>query len=130
MTKDYFHNFRFKHDKSSEGYEKQLIQAVDIINNCGDKAEEVIAGMSRLAKTPLANTYDLKDVRLSIPKIPTSTWGQMVDRYLDKYQDNMDNHWGFLNAATDILWHSKKPTVSSFNHNQYVTDALLSGVRV
>ena len=57
-----------------------------------------------------------------------------MDRYLDKYYNTsddatrMDTHWGFLNAATDILWHSDKATVSSFNHNQYVTDALLRNV--
>tara|TARA_E500000305_G_scaffold16729_1_gene12484 strand:+ start:1701 stop:2480 length:780 start_codon:yes stop_codon:yes gene_type:complete len=128
MTKDYFHNFRFKHDKTSEGYEKELIQAVDIINNCGDKAEDVISRMSKLTKSPLVDTYDLKGLRNSIPKIPTSTWGKMVDRYLDTYQSEMDNQWGFLNAATDVLWHNEKPTVSSFNHNQYITDSLLSGV--
>ena len=86
--------------------------------------------MSRLAKKPLFKIQALKSLRTLIPNIPTSVWGKMVDKYLNDYQDKMDTHWGFLNAATDILWHSDKPTVSSFKHNQYVTDALLNGVRV
>tara|TARA_Y100000401_G_C8278707_1_gene202244 strand:+ start:101 stop:889 length:789 start_codon:yes stop_codon:yes gene_type:complete len=130
LTKDYFHNFRFKHDKSSEGYEKQFEQAVSIINNCGDKAEDVIRRMSNLTKNPLINTYDLKGLRDNIPNIPTGIWGKMVDRYLDEYQSNMDNHWGFLNAATDILWHNEKPTMASFQQNQYITDSLLTNCGV
>ena len=93
-----------------------------------EETEDVISRMSKLTKSPLVDTYDLKGLRNSIPKIPTSTWGKMVDRYLDTYQSEMDNQWGFLNAATDVLWHNEKPTVSSFNHNQYITDSLLSGV--
>jgi len=130
LTKDYFHNFRFKHDKSSEGYEKQFEQAVNIINNCGDKAEDVISRMSNLTRNPLINTYDLKGLRDNIPNIPTGIWGKMVDRYLDEYQSNMDNHWGFLNAATDILWHNEKPTMASFQQNQYITDSLLTNCGV
>jgi len=132
MTNDHFNSYRFKHDHTREGYEDEMMQVVDIINGCGDSVEK-IAGNFR-AMTNLEMDLDaLKIARKDIPALPTTTWGKITDRYLEGYVNDDDNSaltkntmWDFYNACTDVLWHEKKPTVASFQHNAYVTDNLLS----
>ena len=74
----------------------------------------------------------LKMARQNIPALPTTTFGKITDRYLNNYvtdestESPANNMWDFYNACTDVLWHEKKPTVASFQHNAYVTDNLLS----
>ena len=134
MTNDHFNSYRFKHDHTSEGYEDEMMQVVDIINGCGDSVEKIARNFR--AMTNLEMDLDaLKIARKSIPALPTTTWGKITDRYLEGYVNDDDNSaltkntmWDFYNACTDVLWHEKKPTVASFNHNAYVTDSLLKCV--
>ena len=53
--------------------------------------------------------------------------GNIIDRFLDpsKEYHAETSGWGLLNAATDILWHKKKPTLASYNHNAMITDGLI-----
>ena len=132
MTNDHFNSYRFKHDHTSEGYEDEMMKVVDIINGCGDSVEKIAKNFR--AMTNLEMDLDaLKIARNKIPALPTTTWGKVTDRYLEGYVNDDDNSaltkntmWDFYNACTDVLWHEKKPTVASFQHNAYVTDNLLS----
>ena len=134
MTNDHFNSYRFKHDHTSEGYEDEMMQVIDIINGCGDSVEKIAKNFR--AMTNLEMDLDtLKIARQNIPALPTTTWGKITDQYLNKYVIDDDNSalnkntmWDLYNACTDILWHEKKPTVASFNHNAYVTDNLLKCV--
>ena len=134
MTNDHFNSYRFKHDHTSEGYEDEMMQVVDIINGCGDSVEQ-IAKKFRTMNTCSMDMERLKLIRNQIPTLPTTTWGKITDRYLEGYSTDDDNPafdsntmWDFYNACTDVLWHDKKPTVASFQHNAYVTDNLLNAV--
>ena len=81
------------------------------------------------------NLDALKIARQNIPALPTTTWGKITDQYLNNYVSDDDNSaltkntmWDLYNACTDVLWHEKKPTIASFNHNAYVTDNLIKCV--
>ena len=132
MTNDHFNSYRFKHDHTSEGYEDEMMRVIDIINGCGDSVEKIARNFR--AMTNLEMDLDmLKMARQNIPALPTTTWGKITDQYLNKYVNDDDNSaltkntmWDLYNACTDVLWHEKKPTVASFQHNAYVTDNLLS----
>ena len=98
ITKDFMNLMRFKHNKTSEGYEDEIINAAKIVDNCGNDVHEVTSRMRKMVETPI-NLNELATLR---------------NPYLD-----------FFNACTDILWHEKKPTMASFEHNQKITDNLL-----
>ena len=71
----------------------------------------------------------LKDIRTTIPALPVTTWGKVTDRYLEGYiNEDKNTMWDFYNACTDVLWHDKKTTVASFQHNAYVTDNLINSI--
>ena len=136
MTNDHFNSYRFKHDHTSEGYEEEMMQVVDIINGCGSSVEKIAQNFR--AMTNLEMDLDaLKVARTSIPALPVTTWGKITDRYLEGYikdERNGDSSlekntmWDFYNACTDVLWHEKKTTVASFQHNAYVTDNLIKSI--
>ena len=134
MTNDHFNSYKFKHDHTSEGYEDEMMKVVSIINGCGDSVEKIARNFRDMYATEMDLT-SLKDIRNKIPALPTTTWGKITDRYLEGYikdERNGDSSlekntmWDFYNACTDVLWHTDKPTVASFQHNAYVTDNLLS----
>ena len=133
MTNDHFSSYRFRHDSSSEGYEDEMIKVVDTINGCGDSVEKIAKNFRAMTNTKL-NLHELKNVRKAIPTLPTTTFGKITDRYLDNYvtdestESPANNMWDFYNACTDVLWHEKKTTVASFQHNTYVTDNLIKCV--
>ena len=58
-----------------------------------------------------------------------NTTNQSFD--VETEENSTDTHTNFkseYNACTDILWHDNKPTVASFQHNAYITDALLGAI--
>ena len=126
MTNDHFSSYRFRHDALSEGYRDEMIKVVDTINGCGDSVEKIAKNFR--AMTNLEMDLDaLGTARTSIPALPTTTWGKVTDRYLESYHNEEKNTmWDFYNACTDVLWHEKKTTVASFQHNAYVTDNLIN----
>jgi hypothetical protein len=130
MTKDFFSSYRFKHDNTSEDYQEEIAGAANIINNSEQQVEVLMKKFRKMNEMEFS-LDDLSMVRKNIPAIPVTTWGKIVDQYLRKHNsgDAYDcSYWTFYNACTDILWHDKKPTVASFNHNAYITDQLLGAI--
>ena len=41
ITKDFMNLMKFKHNKTSEGYDKQIINAAKVVDNCGDDIDIV-----------------------------------------------------------------------------------------
>ena len=131
ITKDFMNLMRFKHNKTSEGYEDEIINAAKIVDNCGDDITEVTARMRKMVE----ESFDLNELahirKTSLNEIPVTLWGKITTHFLEKYGwNNLSNrqdvtYWDFYNACTDVLWHDEKPTMASFEHNQKITDNLL-----
>ena len=129
ITKDFMNLMRFKHNKISEGYEDEIINAAKIVDNCGDDITEVCDRMRKMTETPV----DLNELAVlrntSLNEIPVTLWGKISSHFLEKEKskilDNDVTMWDFYNSCTDTLWHDEKPTMASFEHNQKITDNLL-----
>ena len=129
ITKDFMNLMRFKHDRTSEGYEDEIINAAKIVDNCGNDVNEVTARMRKMVETPV----DLNELAVlrntSLNHLPVTLWGKISSHFLTKERDKILDHdvsmWDFYNSCTDVLWHDKKPTMASFEHNQIITDNLL-----
>ena len=126
LSKHFFHTYRFKHDKNNENYYEEITNVSDIIKNSGDKVADMTKKLTRLDETGFGVTTmsELRQEKLS--EIPVTLWGKIVDRYLENYVGG--SCWEFLNAGTDIIWHDKKPTMATFNHNTYFVDGMMSYV--
>ena len=129
ITKDFMNLMRFKHNKTSKGYEDEIINAAKIVDNCGDDITEVCERMRKMTETPV----DLNELAVlrntSLNEIPVTLWGKISSHFLEKEKskilDNDVTMWDFYNSCTDTLWHDEKPTMASFEHNQKITDNLL-----
>ena len=129
ITKDFMNLMRFKHNKTSKGYEDEIINAAKIVDNCGDDITEVCERMRKMTETPV----DLNELAIlrntSLNEIPVTLWGKISSHFLEKEKskilDNDVTMWDFYNSCTDTLWHDEKPTMASFEHNQKITDNLL-----
>ena len=134
MSKQFLNNHRFRHAPGSEDWDDQLIKMVDSINY-GQDGNNI--GLNKMVKgIALLNDYRVSSKNLGkirhnyLKDIPTGTWGEITDRFLDpegEYHADT-NGWGLLNSATDILWHKEKPTLASYNHNAIITDGLINAV--
>ena len=132
ITKDFMNLMRFKHDRTSEGYEDEIINAAKIVDNCGNDVNEVTARMRKMVETPV----DLNELAVlrntSLSHLPVTLWGKISSHFLEKERDKiLDNDvtmWDFYNACTDVLWHDEKPTMASLEHNQVITDKLLGAM--
>ena len=132
ITKDFMNLMKFKHNKTSEGYEKQIINAAKVVDNCGEDIETVAKRMRRMVETPVS-LNDLAVLRNStLGHLPVTLWGKISTHFLNKESskilDNDVTMWDFYNACTDILWHDEKPTMASLEHNQVITDKLLGAM--
>jgi len=131
MSKDYFNTYRFTHEPKSEDWQDNLEQVVTNINNLSNGSnsiDEFIKSLRTLSNLKVT-TNELGRLRHNhLKDIPVQLWGNIVDRYTDP-QNHIDlNGWTLLNTATDLLWHSKKPTVASYNQNQTIVDGLCRAV--
>ena len=129
ITKDFMNLMRFKHNKTSEGYEDEIINAAKIVDNCGNDVHEVTSRMRKMVETPV-NLNELATLRNTyLSDLPVTLWGKISSHFLEKEREKIyykdTTYWDFYNACTDILWHEKKPTMASFEHNQKITDNLL-----
>ena len=132
ITKDFMNLMRFKHNKTSEGYEDQIINAAKVVDNCGDDIETVTKRMRKMVEMPV----DLNELavlrKTHLGHIPVTLWGKISTHFLNKESERiLDGEvtmWDFYNACTDVLWHDEKPTVASFEHNQVITDKLLGAM--
>ena len=132
ITKDFMNLMKFKHNKTSEGYEDQIINAAKVVDNCGEDVETVAKRMRRMVETPVS-LNDLAVLRNStLGHLPVTLWGKISTHFLNKESERiLDGEvtmWDFYNACTDVLWHDEKPTVASFEHNQVITDKLLGAM--
>ena len=122
VSNDVFHSFKFKHDKSSEGYDKEIVQAGQMFNKADEKLDVFVDSCNKLLTT--VNTEDLALIRKKyLSNLPTNTFGKIMDEYLiqDEYKTTA---WDLTNAATRILWHNESPTITDYKHNQYVVDQM------
>ena len=122
VSNDVFHSFKFKHDKSSEGYDKEIIQAGQMLNKADERLDTFVDSCNKLLTT--VNTEDLAIIRKKyLSNLPTNIFGKIMDEYLiqDEYKTTA---WDLTNAATRILWHNESPTITDYKHNQYVVDQM------
>ena len=132
ITKDFMNLMKFKHNNKSEGYEKQIINAAKVVDNCGKDIEEVAERMRKMVATPL-NLNELAYMRNhDLGYLPVTLWGKISTHFFNKNSDKiLDDDvtmWDFYNSCTDVLWHDEKPTMASFEHNQIITDNLLQAM--
>ena len=130
ITKDFMNLMRFKHNKTSEGYEDEIMNAAKIVDNCGDDINLVAKRMRRMVEMPVY-LDELALIRNTLLNhLPVTLWGKISSHFLSKYVANNEEttYWDFYNACTDILWHDKKPTIASIEHNQVITDKLLGAM--
>ena len=128
MSKRMFDQYRFRHTQAHENWEEELESAAEIIKYAGTNVKEFATICSKLTE-PGLDINTVGTIRKHyIPKLPVSTFGQVVDRIYKDPAYNKDeplSAWNFLNAGTNVLWHKKKQTVADFNNNDYVTSGLL-----
>ena len=132
ITKDFMNLMKFKHNKTSEGYDRQIINAAKVVDNCGEDIETVAKRMRKMVATPL----DLNELAYmrnhDLGYLPVTLWGKISTHFFNKNSDKiLDNDvtmWDFYNSCTDVLWHDEKPTMASFEHNQVITDNLLQAM--
>ena len=130
ITKDYMNLMKFKHDKTSKDYEKQIINAAKVIDNCGPEIETVVKKMRKMVETPcdLNTLANLRNKELI--DTPVTLWGKISTKFLNeeclKILDGEAKVWDFYNSCTNVLWHDEKPTMASFEHNQRITDTFLN----
>jgi len=130
ITKDYMNLMKFKHDKTSEDYEEQIIKAAKVVDNCGPDIETVVKKMRTMVETP-CDLNTLADIRnKELIDIPVTLWGKISSNFLNENVDKIYNKearvWDFYNSCTNVLWHDEKPTMASFEHNQRITDTFLN----
>ena len=84
ITKDFMNLMKFKHNKTSEGYEKQIINAAKVVDNCGEDIETVAKRMRRMVETPVS-LNDLAVLRNStLGHLPVTLWGKISTHFLNK----------------------------------------------
>ncbi len=118
---------RFRHSRGSVSWRGEVAQALAMLGAAPEKLRRFAALAARLARHELG-TPELATIRQRhLAALPVSLWGRVVDRYLS---DEDPTGWGLLNAATAELWHSDRPTVSDYRHNETATSGLLSYAQV
>ena len=137
MSKDYFNTYRFKHEPKNENWEESLEQVVTNINNLSNgsqKVDDFVKNLRSLNDLHVT-TDELGRIRHNhLKDIPVQLWGNIVDRFTNPENNNSGDvetyhtGWQLLNSATDLLWHKKNPTISSYNQNQIIVDGLCKAV--
>ena len=123
-------SFKFRHDKNMEGFQDEIMSAVDFINNSDVPLERFVSGLRNMTEVPF-DVNTLHEIRKkSFPTLPVTTFGKCVDKFLDEYDPHSfaqghTNLWDFYNACTNVLWHEKKITNAHFVQNSQITDSLL-----
>ncbi len=130
ISKQNLQSFRFRHDKNMEGFQDEVMSAVDFINNSDVPLERFASGLRNMTEVPF-DVNTLHEIRKkSFPTLPVTTFGKCVDKFLDEYDPHSfaqghTNLWDFYNACTNVLWHEKKITNAHFVQNSQITDSLL-----
>lgn len=123
-------SFRFRHDKNMDGFQDEVMSAIDFINSSEVPLERLTSGLRNMTEVPF-DVNTLHEIRKkSFPTLPVTTFGKCVDKFLDDYDAHefAQGHtslWDFYNACTNVLWHEKKITNAHFTQNSQITDSLL-----
>ena len=129
MSRDHFETYKFKHEPTSENWDENLEKVVSNINAVSHgnyTLEEFVSSLRKLSETSV-DMEKLSQIRHKyLSDIPVGLWGQILDKYTSKNVDY--NGWELLNAGTDILWHKKNPTITSYSQNQVIVDGLCKAV--
>ena len=113
---------RFKHALASSSWRDDLSHALAMLGAAPRLLSAFAASAARLARHELG-TPELAAIRRGpLAGLPVSLWGRIVDRYLG---EDDPTGWGLLNAATAECWHSERPTVADFGHNETATAGLI-----
>jgi len=123
-------SFRFRHDKNMDGFQDEVMSAIDFINSSEVPLERLTSGLRNMTEVPF-DVNTLHEIRKkSFPTLPVTTFGKCVDKFLDDYDahefaQGNTSLWDFYNACTNVLWHEKKITNAHFVQNSQITDSLL-----
>ena len=130
VTKKHFSSHRFKHDPTSANWQIDLEQVCDMIHNVEGSIDKYVSSFRNMTRKHSLDSFDLRNIRENhLPKVPTSTWGKIIDKFLcddSEYTPERKtyNTWDLLNAGTNITWHNKKQTMQDFNMNGYIVEGL------
>lgn len=121
LSKTMFNSFRFRHTIENENWHDDVNDAFAYIHSGANRLQEWVTGAQALLK-PL-HMDDLEQIRTTyIDKLPVGTYGKVLDQF---YKEDDRTGWSFLNAGTNVLWHSETPTVSMYEQNSQFTDGML-----
>ena len=130
MSNTVLDKYRFRHSLDSDNWQEDLEIVSHKLKAASRGDNNNVHGMIdnfRRLNTATVSMDGLSDIRFNhIDKLPTSTWGSIVDRFLHKSEPT---GWNLLNAATDELWHKEKSTVASYNQNAMIVDGLCNWVQ-
>ena len=123
VTKKYFDSYRFKHDPTSSDWQEDLDKVCTLISEV--PYLHYLETFDHLSATGELNSHSLGKIRNKyLPKVPVSTWGKIMDKFLCEEEYNKHRGWDLLNASTNILWHNKKQTMADFNMNGYIVQGM------
>ena len=125
ISGEFFARVSFKHQKNvtnqDETWQEIVREGLAIIDQAPDQLHRFVETLRRLRATPMTETL-LRDVWQRFPTIRDSLMAQGMTRYVTHEEPTL---YGFLNAGTNILWHSKRITKSSFHTNEQFVNILL-----
>lgn len=123
ITKKNFDSYRFKHNPASSDWQEDLDQVCELMGNI--PADKYLESFSNMSRKLSINSHDLSIIRSQyLPKVPTGTWGKILDKFLCDEEYNKFSTWDLLNAGTNVTWHNKKQTMADFNMNGYIVEGL------
>lgn len=122
VAKSLFKEVRFRHDPGATEWEKEVERALGALRHAEGGIARFAVAAKALSSMRMSSSR-LREIRRDVlPKMPVTLWGRVVDRYL--LEEELSG-WGLLNAATAVTWHSDRPTVSDFRHNEYAVSSLI-----
>jgi len=129
MSKVNLSKYRFRHSIGSDDWKNEIESVAHSLKAAARGDNNSVHTMINRFKSLNESVVDMSSLekirKEYINDIPTQLWGSVMDRFLDK--ENRTG-WDFLNASTDELWHKKKPTIASFNHNATIVDGLCNWI--
>ena len=125
LSKQMFNTYKFRHLQSdNENWATEAKQAFDFVQTGPSKVKSWAESAKKLM-VPLHRVDQLEDLTKDhLGKIPVTTYGKIMKRFLSVEEDHTG--WGFLNAGTNVLWHSKTPTSSMYEQNAEFTDIMIN----
>jgi hypothetical protein len=124
MSKSFFASHRFRHTQSSEGWQDDVKAALSMLERAPESVREFARRMAQLRDMEVDQTF-LRELRAKggpANKLPSNDWTSIVDRWAAKEENSQ---FGFLNAATHVLWHKKNLNQQALDNNDRIVTGLL-----